>query len=131
MNSNGQDKRNRRAFGKIRFYLFNQRMEKKFSLAVLFCIAVYWLAIVLTRSANIDAYFVTDHGDTAMDYFNMLANLRESDPWFANANYPAICFLFWKVMHHFLPIAEFGDGFYLRANLIAQLGYILFSLICI
>lgn len=111
--------------------LSGRRLGYLFSICILASVVIYWLITMLYRSVNIDAYFVMDHGDTAMDYFNMLANLRESDPWLANASYPAICFLFWKVMHHFLPIAEYGDGFYLRANMIAQLGYILFSLICI
>lgn len=109
----------------------NHNLAKHFSVCVLVGIAVYWLINLLTRSSNIDAYFVTDHGDTAMDYFNMLSNLNNSDPWYANANYPAICFLFWKIMHRFLPVADFQDGFYLRGNMIAQLGYILFVLVCI
>lgn len=109
----------------------NDGLGKTFSIGVLLAIGAYWLITLLSRSSNIDAYFVTDHGNTSMDYFNMLANLDGDDPWFANANYPAICFLFWRVMLHFVPAAELGDGFYLRMNMVAQLGYILFILLCI
>ena len=102
-----------------------------FSLIVLICCALYWLVMLLTRSRNIDAYFVTDHWNTSMDYFNMLSNLNYGDPWYADANYPAIVFVFFKIMHRFVPISELGDGFYLRENMISQLGYILFVAICL
>ena len=109
----------------------NIESSKVFSLGVLLAVFVFWLFHFFTRSAYIDTYFITDHHDTSMDYFNMLANLNHADPWYANANYPAICFLFWKVMHRFLPYADYSDGFTLRENMIAQLGYFLFILICI
>ena len=105
-----------------------------FSVLVIACIVVYWFIMLLTRSANIDCYFVTDHHNTSMDYFNMLANLNQTDPYYQQANYPAICFLFWKIMHRFLWRAEdgeFGDGFELRNDMIAQLGYILFMAVCV
>lgn len=109
----------------------NLHSSQFFSVAVLFAVLLYWIFNLFTRSAYIDTYFVTDHHDTAMDYFNMLEYLNHSDPWYNNANYPAMVFLFFKAMHHMLPIADMGDGFYLRENMIAQLGYILFIVICL
>lgn len=108
--------------------------QRWFSVLVIACIVVYWFIILLTRSANIDCYFVTDHHDTSMDYFNMLANMNQTDAYYQQANYPAICFLFWKIMHRFLWRAEdgeFGDGFELRNDMIAQLGYIMFLAVCL
>ena len=109
-------------------------LVRRFSIFALGTIALYWFITIFTRSAYIDAYFVTDHTDTAMDYFNMLANIFHGDPYYANANYPAICFLFWKVMAHMMPIPwieEYGTGAYLRGNMIAQLGYFLFVMTCL
>lgn len=102
-----------------------------FSIGVLLAVLLCWFFHIITRSAYIDTYFVTDHDDTAMDYFHMLANLNHRDPWYNNANYPALVFLFFKVMHRMLPVADMGDGFYLRTNMIAQLGYILFVAVCL
>lgn len=110
------------------------RLTLIFSISVLGCVGLYWIIMLVTRCANIDAYFVTDHHDTAMDYFNMLSNIYHGDPYYADANYPAICFLFWKVMAHFLQlpwIEEYGSGKYLREDMVAQLGYIFFVLICV
>lgn len=104
--------------------------ERVFFVFVLISIAIFWIIMFMTRSENIDMYFLRDHRDTSMDYFNMLFNLKGSDPWSANSNYPAICFLFWKVMYHFLPTTEYENGFDLRTDMVAQLGYILFVLTC-
>lgn len=102
-----------------------------FSISVLVMTCVYWIVNITTHGAYINMYFITDHQDTAMDYFNMLANLNREDPWDAQANYPAICFLLWKFMHQMLPLGEFPDGFSLRQDMVAQLGYILFVLVCL
>lgn len=106
--------------------------RKWFSIGVLVCTVFYWLICIITRSSNINAYFVFDHYDTGMDYFNMLANLSHDDPWGGNANYPAMCFLVLNSLFRMLPTAVYAngiDGFVLRENMIAQLGYILLVLV--
>ena len=127
-------RRNRRAELTLPQRQGTNRLTLCFSLGVLGCVLLYWLIMFITRSAGIEAYFVSDHHDTAMDYFNMLSNIYHGDPYYAGANYPAMCFLFWKVMAHFLQlpwIEEYGSGEYLRQEMTAQLGYILFVTICI
>lgn len=44
-----------------------------FSFSTLALTALFWLSMLLTRSVWIDAYYVKNHTNTAMDYFNMLA----------------------------------------------------------
>lgn len=108
--------------------------QRRFSIAVLACVALYWLICLMTQSGNINAYFIFDHHDTGMDYFNMLANLSHVDPWCANSNYPAMCFLILRLFFRMIPLdvyADGVDGFALRENMIAQLGYILLTLFCL
>lgn len=105
-----------------------------FSVAVLFLTTLYWAVMLFTKSAWIDSYFLADHKNTGMDYFNMLANSAVKDPYAANSNYPAMCFFFLKIMRHFIPncdAADFQDGFDYRGNMVAQLGYFLFVITCI
>ncbi len=102
-----------------------------FSISVISLTLIYWIVMLLTRSEWINSYYVTDHTNTSMDFFNMLANI---DPYVANANYPAICFVFWRIMRHFIPIEEINamaNGFDYRENMVAQLGYFLFVITCI
>lgn len=106
-------------------------MGNYFSIGVLISVAVYWLIMLVTRSANIDAYFVTDHTNTAMDYFNMLSMAGMPDPWIQNANYPAMCFLILKLLGYLIPEAEIADAFALRNNMSAQFGYFIFMLACL
>lgn len=105
-----------------------------FSFTVLALTILYWLFLLFTRSANVDAYFVTDHTNTAMDYFNMLANINNIDPYHASANYPALCFVFFRIMHRFLQLPANGlypDAYALRTDMVAQLGYILYIIVCL
>ena len=67
-----------------------------------------------------------------MDYFHVLANLHFDDPYYEQANYPALCFAFFGVMCRMLPVSnseEYGDDFYLRTEMVARLGYILFLMV--
>lgn len=105
-----------------------------FAIAVLVATGLFWLYMLLTRCANLSSYFVKDLGDTSMDYFHMLSNIYNGDPYYAYANYPALCFVFFRIMYRFLPTPipeEYGDGFYLRNHMVAQLGYIMFLLFCL
>ena len=88
---------------------------------------VYWIIMVVSRGAWLTTYFLNDTNDTAMDYFNMLANVSDLDPYKTYANYPPLVFCFLRVMYHILPIMPGGDvGYILRNYEPAQLGYILF-----
>lgn len=96
----------------------------------LFSTVLFWMWMIISHSAQIDTYFVTDHTNTAMDYFNMLANIWHQDPYFEKANYPAMCFLILKVLYHAEPVGQ-PDGFLLRNDMVAQLFYILVILACV
>ena len=105
-----------------------------YAAAILAAVVLFWAYMLFTRCAGLDAYFVTDHRNTSMDYFNMLANLYYGDPYYAHANYPALCFVFFRIMYTFLPgpiTEDYGDGFYLRNDMVAQLGYMLFVMVSI
>lgn len=111
--------------------IIKNQYSRWFSISVLVCVALYWVICIIMQGGNIDAYFVADHHNTGMDYFNMLANLSHDDPWYANANYPAMCFLILRPFFRMLPAslrANEVDGFALREEMIAQLGYFLFIL---
>lgn len=103
-----------------------------FAWVIIIATILFWAYMVLTRSANISSYFLSDFHDSSMDYFHMLANLHFDDPYYEQANYPALCFVFFGVMYRMLPVSnseEYGDGFYLRTEMVAQLGYILFLMV--
>ncbi|MBR1572322.1 MAG: DUF2029 domain-containing protein [Lachnospiraceae bacterium] len=88
---------------------------------------IYWLIMIVSRGELLTTYFVNDTTNTYMDYFNMLANVSDLDPYKTYANYPPLVFCFLRVMYHMLPIMPGGDdGFILRNYEPAQLGYILF-----
>lgn len=109
-------------------------LQQKFSIAVLVCVSIYWLICLVMRSGGIDAYFLRDHSDTGMDYFNMLANMSHDNPWYAGANYPAMCFAILRIMFRAVPPEVYADGIDghgLRGNMIAQLGYILILIVCL
>lgn len=103
------------------------------SLLILGGTLLYIIAVWITRGGVIDNYFVADTYDTSMDYFNMLANMSHDDPYYANANYPAMCFFILKVLYRFIsglvPEVQNG-GFWLRTFMPAQLTYIGLMLVC-
>ena len=103
-----------------------------FSIGLLGCIAIYWGIMIITRCKLIDTYYVNDFTNTYMDYFNMLANLSNLKPYENDANYPAMCFLIWRVMMHMIPLdAVNEDGYFYRDYLPATLGYIIYSIIIV
>lgn len=110
-----------------------QKKVQFFSIALLCCIVFYWLYMAFTRSANIDAYYVTDHTNTAMDYFNMLYVAKAKNPWYEHSNYPALPFAIWKILIHMVPssVRNAADGFALRNDMTAQLGYLLYTVSCL
>lgn len=73
------------------------------------CLAA-WLIFFFTHGKGLVGYFSNDWTDSGMDYFNMLALLKEKDPYIANANYPAMCFLILKMIYQFVPVA------YIKSN---------------
>lgn len=93
---------------------------------------LYWIVQFFMCGKWIDTYFSNDLNDTGMDFFNMLSNIFYADPYKFNSNYPALCFIIWRILFHIMPINDnCGDSFYLRTYMPAQLGYILFNLFCI
>ena len=93
---------------------------------------VFWIAALITRGNIINNYFIPDSADTYMDYFNMLANIPGLSPYQYNANYPALPFVFWRVMFRIIPFyPEQTQGKFLRDTMEAQLGFIIYMIICI
>ncbi len=102
-----------------------------FSGILLTMTAVFWFVALITRGESVSFYFVPDPTDTYMDYFNMLSNIEGLDPYYQNANYPALPFVIWRIFYRMIPWNESNaDGFFLRNNIYAQLGFILLMLIC-
>lgn len=104
-----------------------------FALLTLAGTAIAWFAYFITHGSAFAGYFVLDPDNTGMDYFNQLALLHDSNPYGAHTpNYPAMCFLVWRVLYHFMPgIPQGGDGLYLRDYMLAQLPYILYTVVCV
>lgn len=121
----------------IETYFREVIMKKKyiniFFLAIIILLEIlYWIIMIITRSHFLDGYFINDFTNTSMDYFNMLANLQTLDPYASNANYPALCFVIWRVLYHMVPQLEgIVDGYFLREYMPAQLGYIIYLTIII
>lgn len=93
---------------------------------------IFWLSAIITRGDSISLYFLSDSKDTYMDYFNMLSNIEGLDPYYANANYPALAFVIWRLFYRIVPWNESNTvGYFLRETQAAQLGFILFMLFCI
>lgn len=93
---------------------------------------IFWTVALLTRGKSIAYYFSSDSCDTYMDYFHMLSNIDGLDPYYQNANYPALPFVIWRVLYRMIPWNQSNsDGFFLRTNMYAELGFILLMLLCI
>ena len=100
--------------------------------------SIYLLVNFLTRGAYLSSYFSADWADTFMDYFNMLENVRQGNPYYANANYPAINFVILKLLFHFVPRESLvaassprEGAMALRASMPAMLPFIILSLACL
>lgn len=105
-----------------------------FSGGVLGAVLIYGVLNFITRGRYINSYFVTDHTNTGMDYFNMLSNITQGNPYYANANYPALNFVVFKLLFHFSSSwfnEAMTDGFVLREDMTAQLVYIVFMFGCV
>ena len=127
MNSSGKSKNQNRTGNTSDLALI-------FSVSVIALTLIYIFIMLVTRSSNYEAYFHSDRGDTAMDFFNMLYNVHLDDPYWDYSNYPPLVFLFLQVIHHFIPFPEegwFGGSLSLRTDSIAQICYIAVSLVCI
>ncbi len=107
--------------------LIHKYPQLVFSIVALLFILLYWFIMVITRGNWLNTYYLNDYNDTYMDYYNMLANLYDAKhPYRFNANYPALCFLIWRVLFHIVPfIPESANSFFLRTYTPATLGYIL------
>lgn len=111
---------------KGKFFRIENKKIFYFALTLVVYELIYWVTMILTNGNLISTYFVTDFNNTSMDYFNMLANMQYDTPYIYNSNYPAMCFLFWKIMYGMIPDLDgIVDGFFLRSYMPAQLGYFL------
>lgn len=110
----------------------NKQIKKIFIFLIVIEI-MYWIFIIAHRGLWVDSYFSNDMNDTGMDYFNMLKISVNKNPYYLNSNYPAMCFFFLKILYHIMPIdyADDLNSFELRSYMPAQIGYIMFSLLCI
>lgn len=107
---------------------FKIENKKTFSFAVILILyeLLYCLIMLITHSNLLYTYFVPNSYDTSMDYFNMLANMQYDTPYANNSNYPAMCFLFWKILYCLIPHSDtIMEGPFLRNYMPAQLGYIM------
>lgn len=122
-------------FGTVKTYLLKLGDSKKpflFSCLVLVGTAVAWFAYFGTHGSAFAGYFVPNPSNTSMDYFSMLALIYDMDPYSDGQIYPAMCFLVWRVLYHFMPgIPQGGDALFLRDYMLAQLPYIFYTIACI
>ena len=105
-----------------------------FSIIVLASLFLYTVFSYFTRGKFIDSYFVTDHSNSGMDYFNMLSNITHGNPYYAEANYPALNFVLFRLAFRFSSfwIKETQiNGFSLRENMTAQLPFLILMFICV
>lgn len=111
--------------------IFSKIENKKvffFATALILYELLYWFIMLITNSNLLYTYFVPDAYDTSMDYFNMLANMQYDTPYANNSNYPAMCFLFWKILYCLIPKTDtILEGPFLRNYMPAQLGYMLIT----
>lgn len=109
--------------------------QKKYQIFVWVTICIniiFWVVAMITRGDILDLYFSCDPTNSYMDYFNMLSNIEGLDPYYANANYPALAFVIWRILYRMVPWnASNIDGFFLRDAMAAQLGFIFFNIISI
>ena len=113
----------------------NISQKKKYQIFVWITISiniVFWGVAMITRGNTLDLYFSCDPTNSYMDYFNMLSNIEGLDPYYANANYPALAFVVWRILYRMVPWNALNiDGFFLRDAMAAQLGFILLNITCI
>lgn len=111
----------------------NGKKALLFACLVLTGTATAWFIYCLTHGSAFASYFVPAPENTGMDYFGMLSLIYDQDLYHNRVpNYPAMCFLVWRVLYHFMPgIPQGGDRFYLRDYMFAQLPYILYTVICL
>lgn len=94
--------------------------------------AIAWFIYFITHGSAFFSYFVPAIDNTSMDYFNMLALIHTLDPYSDASNYPAMCFLVWRILYHFMPgTSQGGEGVFLRDYMLAQLPYILYTIVCV
>ena len=108
----------------------NQKKINKYLMVIFIMCIFYYLICFLTEGKFISAVFANDPSDTFMDFFNSI-NGAKYDPYNDNfSNYPALACLIYKVFLNIIPGSmRTGDGFSLRNNQMAMIGFLLF-LIC-
>lgn len=92
---------------------------------------------LVTRSAHLNSYFIPDWQDSFMDFFNTMECVRMGDPYYADANYPPLVFLLFKVLYHIVIPGDIsnlsiprGEAFEMRSYMPSVLMMILVYLAC-
>lgn len=116
----------------------SERFIKITCLGIVSLASVFLVVNFISRGEYFISYFSSDWSDTFMDYFNMLENVRLGDPYYAEANYPAINFVILKLLFHFVPqdtlVAASSpreEAMDLRALTPAMLPFIILLLVCL
>lgn len=91
---------------------------------------IYYLICFLTRGEFIQAVFHHADYDIFMDYFHSINNAKYDPYADMNSNYPALACLVYKFLFHIVPTEYYGvDGFDLRTNQMAMVGFILYNVV--
>ena len=68
----------------------------------------------------------------------MLENVRIGNPYYANSNYPAICFVILKALYHFMPSSQLEyfdtpreEAISMRDSMLGMMPFAVFNLICL
>ena len=93
------------------------------SLIVIIATLLFVAINLFTRSAYLNSYFIPDWQDSFMDFFNTMESVRMGDPYYADANYPPLVFLLFKVLYHIVIPGDIsnlpnprGEAFEMRSS---------------
>jgi len=126
----------------VLFYIFIKKIVKlqlcasnirSFFTVLLIGQFAFFIINILSRNYYWGSYFSVASTDNYMDHFNMLLLLKNHDPYYAYASYPAMCFLILKAFYWILPdsvqLLQTSSG--LRENDIAMFYFGILVLLCI
>lgn len=110
---------------------------KRCSLIVIIATFIFVAINLFTRSAYLNSYFIPDWQDSFMDFFNTMESVRMGDPYYADANYPPLVFLLFKVLYHIVIPGDIsnlpnprGEAFEMRSYMPSMLMMLLMYLEC-
>ena len=110
---------------------------RRCSLIVIIATFLFVAINLFTRSAYLNSYFIPDWQDSFMDFFNTMESVRMGDPYYADANYPPLVFLLFKVLYHIVIPGDIsnlpnprGEAFEMRSYMPSMLMMLLMYLAC-